>query len=163
MHAIFKSAIYSFALISLAPPIAASVSSDAPSPLNGTWKLNPHASKFTSGSSMMSETRTYEVKGNRVTLTASGLDGKGKPTKYSYSAAYDGKFYPMVGNPAGDSLALKRIDARTVEGTVRKGTAVSAHAKLVVSPDGRHLMFTRKILRPKGASAVDELAYDKQP
>jgi len=112
---------------------------------------------------MISETRTYEVKGNRVTLTASGLDGKGKPTKYSYSAAYDGKFYPMVGNPAGDSLALKRIDPRTVEGTVRKGAAVSAHAKLVVSADGKHLIFTRKMLRPKGAPAVDELAYDKQP
>jgi hypothetical protein len=163
MHAILKSALFSFALISLAPPIAASESSDAPSPLAGTWKLDPNASKFTSGMSMQSETRTYEVKGNRVKMTSTGIDGAGKPTKYSYEAAYDGKFYPMIGNPAGDSLALKRIDPRTVEGTVKKGAVVSAHAKLVVSPDGKHMMFTRKILRPKAKPAVDELAYDKQP
>lgn len=163
MHAIFKSAIFSFALISLTSPIAASEPSGAPSPLAGTWTLNPKASKFTSGTSMVSETRTYEVKGNRVKLTATGLDATGKPTKYSYSAAYDGKYYPMVGNPAGDSLALKRINPRTVEGTVRKGAVISAHARLVVSPDGKHMIFTRKLLRPKGAAAVDTLAYDKQP
>lgn len=163
MHPICKSALLAFAFISIAPPTVASESSGTPSPLAGTWTLDPNASKFTSGSSMQSETRTYEVKGNHVKLTASGLDGAGKPTKYSYTAAYDGRYYPMVGNPAGDSLALKRIDPRTVEATVKRGAAVSAHARLVVSADGKHLMFTRKVLRPKSAPAVDELAYVKQP
>jgi hypothetical protein len=50
-----------------------------------------------------------------------------------------------------------------VEGTVRKGKTVSAYARLAVSPDGKHMTFTRKVLRPKSTPAVDELAYDKQP
>jgi len=163
MHAILKSTAIAFTFISLIPAVAASEPSGTRSPLAGTWKLDPHASKFTSGAAMQSETRTYEVNGNRVKLTASGLDGAGKPVKYSYTAAYDGKYYPMIGNPAGDSLALKRINSRTVEGTVKKGKVVSAYARLAVSADGKHMTFTRKLLRPKAAPAVDELAYDKQP
>jgi hypothetical protein len=163
MHAIFKSAAVAFTFILLVPAAAASEPSGTPSPLSGTWKLDPNASKFTSGPAMQSETRTYEVKGNRVKLSATGLDGAGKPVKYSYAAAYDGKYYPMVGNPMGDSLALKRINSRTVEGTLRKGKAVAGYARLTVSPDGKHMTFTRRVLRPKSAPAVDELAYDKQP
>jgi len=163
MHAMFKSAAVAFTFIFLIPAVAASEPSGTPSPLAGTWKLDPKASKFTSGTAMQSETRTYEINGNRVKLTASGLDGAGKPIKYSYAAAYDGKYYPMVGNPVGDSLALKRINSRTVEGTVRKGKTVSAYARLAVSPDGKHMTFTRKVLQPKSKPAVDELAYDKQP
>jgi len=159
MRAFIGSAFLATAVI-LAVPQAA-VAKPAPSALNGTWKLDPAASKFT-GPAMKSETRTYEVTGNKVKMKATGIDASGKPIKFSYSAAYDGKFYPMVGNPVGDSISLKRIDARNVEATVKKGKAVSAYAKTAVSSDGQHLTLTRKMLKGKAAPAVDSLSYVKQ-
>lgn len=143
-------------------PAAHAQPATAPSPLIGTWKLDPAASKFTSGQSLQSETRTYEMNGDKISLTATGVDGSGNPTKYSYTAAYDGKFYPMTGNPVGDSIALKRVDDRTIEATLKKGDAVSGYGKTTISPDGERFTLTRKMMRGKDAPAVDELAFVKQ-
>ncbi len=159
MRAFFGSAFITTAAIVMVPQAA--LAKPAPSALNGTWKLDPAASKFSSPA-LKSETRTYRVTGNRVKLTASGIDASGKPTHFSYSAAYDGKFYPMIGNPIGNWIALKRIDARTIDATVKKGKAVSAYAKVTVSADGKHLTLARKTLRGKAAPELDTLAYVKQ-
>lgn len=159
MRTIIQSAFLATAAMAMVPQAA--LAKPAASAFNGTWKLDPAASKFT-GPALKSETRTYRVTGNRLKLTASGIDAAGKPTHFSYSAAYDGKFYPMIGNPVGNWIALKRIDARTVDATVKKGKAVSAYAKVTVSADGRHLTLARKTLRGKAAPEVDTLAYVKQ-
>ena len=146
----------------LIPAAAVSQPAGTPSPLAGTWKLDPAASKFTSGQGLKSETRTYKVNGNKVAMTATGVDAAGHPTKISYTAAYDGKFYAMTGNPVADHIALKRVDARNIEATVRKGPAVAGHAKVTISPDGERLTLKRSMVRGKDAPAEDELAYVKQ-
>jgi hypothetical protein len=157
---IIRSAFVAAAAIFMVPQAVAAPATAA-SPLNGTWKLDPAASKF-SGPAIRSETRTYEVTGDKVKMSSTGTDASGGSISYSYSAAYDGKFYPMIGNPMGDSVSLKRVDARTVDATVKKGGAVSAHAKLSVSANGERLTFTRKMLRGKEAPAVDTFIYAKQ-
>ena len=159
MRALIASAFFAAAAIAMVPQAA--LAKPAGSAIAGTWTLDPAASKF-SGPALKSETRTYRVTGNRVRLTASGVDASGKASRYHYSAAYDGKYYPMIGNPYGDHIALKRIDARNVEATLKKGKAVSAYAKLTASADGQHLTLTRRTLHGKAPATVDTLAYDKQ-
>ena len=159
MHAILRSALVATAIVFTIP--AAAQSADT-SPFNGTWKLDSAASKFTSARVIGSETRTYEVSGDKVKMTSTGTDVSGKQMSVSYTAAYDGKYYPMTGNPVGDNIALKRIDGRTVEATVRKGKKVTGHGKTTVSADGESLVLTRSLLREKGKSAVDELHFVKQ-
>lgn len=169
MHGVFKRAPIAFtpialtiAFMALTPAVATAQDAAAASPLNGTWKLDPATSKFPSGRVMKSDTRTYEVNGDKIKMTATGTDGSDKPTKYSYSAAYDGKYYPMIGNPLADSIALKRIDARTTEATIKKGGAVAGSSRLEVSADGEHLAFTRKMMNGKAAPVADEISYVKQ-
>jgi len=65
---------------------------------NGTWHLNAAKSKFASSAKEQSETRTYYISGNKVTMKSSSKDLSGKVRKFSYSARYDGKWYPMIGN-----------------------------------------------------------------
>lgn len=160
MHPVITSAVVAAAL--LFPQAAASQTADASSPFVGTWKLDPAASKFTSGPAMTSETRVYEVKGDKLMLKSTVVDGSGKEMKFSYSAAYDGKYYPFVGNPVADTIALKRVDARTSEATVKKGDKVAGMSTIVVSPDGQRLTMTRKMMREGGEPAVDELVFVKQ-
>lgn len=161
MHPKFSSILVA-AAIAFVPQPSFAQTADASSPFNGTWKLDPAASKFTSGPAMAGETRTYEVKGDKVTMKSTMIDSAGKETTFSYSAAYDGRYHPFVGNPVGDSIALKRIDARTSEATVKKGGAIAATSKVMVSPDGQRLTMTRKLVRPSGEPAEDELTFVKQ-
>src|SRR4051812_14970131 len=66
---------------------------------NGTWHLNPAKSKFSSPGKEASETRSYYFSGGKLTMKSSSKDPAGKELQFSYSAAFDGKFYPMTGNP----------------------------------------------------------------
>lgn len=162
MRSTITSALSALAFTLTFSGAAAGQTADTSSPLNGTWKLDPAASRYNSGPAMRDEVRVYTINGNKVKLVATGTDGSGKPVKYSYSAAYDGKVYAMTGNPVADHITLTRVDPRTTQATVMKGKTVYAHAKLVVSPDGEHLAFTREVVRANASPAVDEIAYVKQ-
>jgi hypothetical protein len=157
MHNLIRPAVFAAALAIVAPSMA--LAKPATSPFNGTWKLNTAASKFGSHP-QATETRVYDVKGNKVTLTSTGTDMAGKPTAYHYSATYDGKWYPMIGNPIGDSISLKLVNPRTIAATVKKGSAVTSNATVVVSGDGKHLTLTRHY--PGGRLAADVSVFDKQ-
>ena len=157
MHTLIRPAVFAAALAVVAPSMA--LAKPAVSPLNGTWKLNTAASKFGSHPEA-TETRVYDVKGNKVTLTSTGTDVAGKPIAYHYSAAYDGKWYPMVGNPVGDSISLRLLNPRNIAAKVRKGPVATSNATVVISADGKLLTLTRNY--PGGKRATDVLVYDKQ-
>ena len=126
----------------------------------GTWKLNTAASKGMVPP-MKNDTRVYTVDGIKVTMRTDGIDATGKSVSSSYAAAYDGKFYPFVGNPVGDTIALTRVDSHTTTAILRKGSKVSATARAVVSQDGKHLTVTRKTGTPPGKLVTSTLAYDR--
>jgi hypothetical protein len=131
----------------------------AASPYAGTWKLDLPASSFGSHPEK-SETRIYQVTGNKVVLKSMAVDGAGKPANYHYTATIDGKPYPLVGNPIGDSIALKWVNPRSVAATVKKGPRLVSTSTSTVSPDGERLTLTRKY--PGGKLADDVTVYDKQ-
>lgn len=82
--------------------------------------------------------------------------------QYSYSGAFDGRGYPMVGNPVGDSIALSLVTPRRAIATVKMGTVITATATSDVSPDGKHLTLRRKTLHGKAAPTIDVLSFDKK-
>ena len=131
------------------------------SAIAGTWILNPILSK-SAEPAMKSETRVYAVDGIKVTMHADGIDASGKSVSNSYAAAYDGKFYPTVGNPVGDAIALTKVDSHTVTAILHKGSMISATARAVVSHDGKHLTITRKTGTPPGKLVTTVVAYDKK-
>ena len=148
----------------LSMALASSVSAkpvSTTSAIAGTWQLNTAVSKGMVPS-MKSETRIYTVDGAKVTMQSDGIDASGKHFSNSYSAAYDGKFYPTVNNPVGDTIALRKVDSHTVTAILHKGSAIAATARAVVSHDGKHLKITRKTGTPPAKLVVSVAAYDRK-
>jgi len=127
---------------------------------NGTWHLNAAKSKFTSSAKEQSETRTYDISGKKVTMTSSSKDPAGKVLKFSYSAGYDGKWYPMVGNPNADRISLKVVSDRQVKASSQLHGKASVESTATVSADGKHLTLKRHMLRLKGAP-TDVLEFNR--
>src|SRR5713226_3380917 len=91
------------------------VSAQASDPRVGTWKLNVAKSKYNPGPAPQSQTLKVEASGKGEKVTSEVVGADGKTTKAEYTANFDGKDYPITGNPNSDTVSLKRIDARTTE------------------------------------------------
>jgi opacity protein-like surface antigen len=127
---------------------------------NGTWHLNAAKSKFASSAKEQSETRTYAISGNKVTMKSSSKDPAGKALNFSYSAGYDGKWYPMIGNPNADRISLTVVSGRELKARSRFHGKLSVQSTATVSADGKHLVLKRKMVRLKGAP-TDVLEFDR--
>ena len=131
-------------------------------PFIGTWKLNLAKSKFSPGPSPKSQTITYEAVGQGVKFTAKGTNAEGKPINGQATANYDGKDYPVTGNPDWDTIAFKRIDAYKVEVTRKKAGKVVSTNTRVVSNDGKTMTITEKGVNAKGENFNNTLVFEKQ-
>ncbi|MFD1611219.1 hypothetical protein ACFSCW_05320 [Sphingomonas tabacisoli] len=151
-----------FALAGLAILFPQSASAAAPDAKlwNGTWHLNAAKSKFASSAKEQSETRTFDIAGNKVTMKSSSKDSSGKAMNFSYSAAYDGKWYPMVGNPNADHISLTAVSGREIRSKAQLHGKPSTETTAMVSADGKHLTMRRKMLRLPGAP-TDVLEFDR--
>jgi hypothetical protein len=149
------------AVFALAIP-ASPVSAQNADPLNGTWTLNPAKSKFRSGPVIKSQTRTYEVSGNSVKQSLEGVDSQGKPVHSGFTGKYDGKDYPMTGNPDADTIAVQRIDPYTAKSVMKKDGKVVMQTTRKVSKDGKTATFTTHGTNAKGEKVDNVLVFDKQ-
>jgi hypothetical protein len=135
----------------------------AADPFVGTWKLNLAKSKYSPGPPPKNLTVTYEATENGIKATTEGVNAEGKPVATTYTATYDGKDTPVTGTGAPyDTIALKRIDANTVELTTKKDGKVVGKGKRVVSKDGKVLTVASKGTNAKGEPTNNIAVYDKQ-
>ena len=100
------------------------VSAQASNPRLGTWKLNVEKSKYHPGPAPQSTTMKIEAAGEGEKATTEGVNAAGTATRTEYTAQYDGKDSPITGSQNADTVALKRLDARTIERTDKKGEKV---------------------------------------
>jgi opacity protein-like surface antigen len=149
------------ASLALAIPQAASAAAPPNAKLwNGTWHLNVAKSKWASAAKEQSESRTYSVSGDKITMKSSSKDLSGKPMNFSYSATWDGKWYPMPGNPNADRISLTAASERQINAKSTLHGKQAADSTATISADGKHLTLTRKMLRMKG-SPTDVLEFDR--
>ena len=127
----------------------------------GTWKLNEAKSKLAPGAPK-NHTVVYEAAGDNVKITVDGIDSNGKPTHHEWTGKFDGKDYPVTGDPASDARSYKRIDDRTLEFTAKKGGKVTTTGRVVVSADGRSRTVTTSGTDSKGKKISSTTVYDKQ-
>ena len=90
----------------------------------GTWKLNLDKSTYSPGPAPKSATLTIEAHDGGIKYTSHGENAEGSPIHIEFTAKYDGKDNPVTGSPDFNSIALKRIDAHTVESTTKKDRTV---------------------------------------
>ena len=130
-------------------------------PFSGTWKFNAANSKFEPGPPYKSETRTSQRAGD---VKVERVNADGKTQAYEYRVKYDGKDYPITGQgPNGaDTIAIKRIDANTLQATLKNASTVLFTAQDVVSKDGSVMTFTSKGIDANGQRFNNVVVYDKQ-
>ena len=131
-------------------------------PLLGTWKLNVERSRFTPGPGWRSQVRTYQATPDGVSVSWSGVDAGGGAMQVSYTYAYDGRDYPMVGSANYDTLNAVRVDARTVRSEEKRNGVVVGIAVRTVSPDGRVLTITDEGTNRRGLAFSQTLVFDRQ-
>jgi len=131
-------------------------------PQTGTWKLNTAKSKYDPGPMPKSNTLTIVADEKSYKVHAEGVDGQGKPTTADFTAGFDGKDVPAKGIPYGDTVSLKRIDANTVEVTMKKGGKALVTVTSVVSKDGKTRTSTSHGKDEAGKDVHNVAVYDKQ-
>jgi len=127
----------------------------------GTWKLNEAKSKLAPGVPK-NHTVVYEAAGDNVKVTVDGTDPAGKPTHNEWTGKFDGKDYPVTGDPNSNARSYKTVDASTLELTGKKDGKVTFTGRVVVSADGKTRTVTVSGTDPQGKSFTGSAVYDKQ-
>ena len=140
--------------------VAGAVCAAADDPNMGTWTLNEAKSKLNPNGARNTKV-VYEAKGDQIHVIVDGVDASGKPTHNEWTGKFDGKDYPVTGDPASDARSYKKIDAHTVALTVKKGGKVTGTGKIVVAPDGKSRTVTTTITDAGGTKVTTTGVYDK--
>ena len=127
----------------------------------GTWKLNEAKSKFAPGTPK-NTTVVYEAAGEDVKVTIDGADKDGKPTHTKWTGKFDGKDYPVTGDPNSDARSITKIDDRRLAFKVKKDGKVTLSGRIVVSADGKSRTVTTRGTDSKGTKVNSTAVYDKQ-
>ena len=141
--------------------VGAAISFAAADGFMGTWKLNEAKSKLGLGVAK-NTTVVYEAAGDNVKVTIDGTDPDGKPTHNEWTGKFDGKDYPVTGDPTSDARALKKVDDHTITFTVKKGDKVTTTGRIVLSADGKTRTVTTSGTDVKGNKVSGTAVYDKQ-
>ena len=109
-------------------------------------------------------TRTVKSEGAVTTLSFEGIGADGNRMSYSYETRFDDKDYPVSGAaPAGiETMAVKRVDAKTMQATGKRAGKVVVTATNVLSDDGKMLTATTKGTEKDGRMSTSVAVWDKQ-
>lgn len=127
------------------------------------WKLDVSKSKF-DGRGPLTMTRTVKTVGAVTTLSFEGIGPDGSQMSYSYETRFDDKDYPVSGAaPAGiETMAVKRVDAKTMQATGKRAGKIVVTATNVLSDDGRVLTATTKGTEKDGRISTSVAVWEKQ-
>jgi hypothetical protein len=127
----------------------------------GTWKLNEAKSKFAPGATK-NNTVVVEAASDQVKVTVDGTDKDGKPTHNEWTGKFDGKNYPVTGDPNSDTRSLTKIDDHTLGLNVKQGGKTTISGRIVVSADGKSRTVTTSGTDSNGKKVSSMAVYDKQ-
>ena len=131
-------------------------------PFVGTWSANIAKSTYNPGPTPKSVTSIYEAAGQGYKVSVKNVS----PTdtaEYSYTTNLDGKDSPVTGNnPVADTVAVRRIDARTLELVNKRGGKVTTTQRNVVSADGKTRTVTTTGTDAKGQKVNNVAIFERQ-
>ena len=147
--------------LTLAFSLLAATASFAADPQMGTWKLNESKSKFGDGSAK-NHTVIHAAAGKSVKVTVDGTDADGKSTHNEWTGKFDGKDYPVTGDPSSDMRSYKKVDDWTLELSVKKAGKVTATGRIVIAADGKSRTVDTSGTNQKGETVKNTAVYDKE-
>ena len=148
-------------LLTVALCFAGTALTFAQSPQMGTWKLDEAKSKIPAGL-VKNSTVIYATDGDNVKVTTDGTNSDGKPLHTEWTGKFDGKEYPLTGDPTADSRTYKKIDEHTLELTSKKSGKVTNTGHVVVSKDGKTRTLHMNATDSSGKKLSGVSMYEKQ-
>lgn len=128
----------------------------------GTWRFNPAQSTYESGPAPRESRRVWERTGEKVRFIHTGVSHDGKAFKTQFTAAYDGRDYPVEGSSLYNTVSLKLISSQKVEQTFRKSGVVTVEAVREVSADGMQMTIIARGTNAKGRMFKNTLIYKRE-
>ena len=157
MAAIPMSRLVIATAVSACASLAVAQTSD---PLTGTWRLNVAQSKYESAAPPKSQTTTLQGVDGGLHERVERLNADGTTTRWEVTAKYDGRDYPVTGDPSRDTVAMTRRDPTTVDIVNKKAGVVVTRMRIVVAPDGRTR--TNTVTDPSGQKTTAVLVFDRR-
>jgi hypothetical protein len=127
----------------------------------GTWKLDAAKSELNPGAPK-NNTVVIAAAGDSIKVTVDGVGVDGKPAHNEWMGKYDGKDYPLTGDPTADTRAYKPIDDHTMALTEKKGGKTIITGRVVISADGKSRTVTVDEPDANGKKMSITFVYDKQ-
>jgi hypothetical protein len=128
----------------------------------GTWKLNTAKSKYVPGPTPKSQTAVISAVDNGMKVVSDRVEADGKTVHFEWTATFDGKDYPVQGDPARDMVAVKKLDDYNLEITNKKAGKVTTMIKAVYAKDGKTRVETVTGTNAQGQAVNNVTAWDKQ-
>lgn len=145
----------------LAVTLGVAVLAQTPDPRIGTWKLDVTKSKYIPGPAPKSGSVTFSAAGQGTKVVVDTVGPDGSKTQWEYTANFDGKPYPVKGNPDGDMVVAKRVNPNTVETSYTlKGKPTTINTG-VVSADGKTFTVTSKGTNAQGQKLDNVQVFEK--
>jgi hypothetical protein len=140
--------------------LVSGVAAQTADPVAGTWRLDVARSKYTSGAPPKSQTTTLHAVDGGLHEAVERVNADGTTTRWDVTAKYDGRDYPVKGDPARDTVAMTRVDQHTVDIVNKKAGGVVSRMRIVVAADGRSR--TNTVMDPSGQTTTAVLAFDRR-
>jgi hypothetical protein len=141
--------------------LALSVTCWASDPNVGSWKLNDSKSKIPAGAPKNS-TVTYTAEGDQYKCVVEGVDAKGNPAHNEWTGKFDGKDYPVTGDPNSDSRAIKMTSKNRYSLTNKKDGKTTVTGTFSLSADGKTRTVTTTGMDDQGKKRTSTAVYDRQ-
>jgi hypothetical protein len=126
----------------------------------GTWKLNESKSKLAPGTPK-NTTVVYEAAGDNVKITVDGTDKDGKPAHSEWTGKFDGKDYPVTGDPTADARSYKMVNEHALTFDNKKDGKASLTGRIVISADGKSRTVTTTGKDASGKKVKSTAVYEK--
>ena len=133
----------------------------AADPNVGTWKLNEAKSKIAAGAAK-NLTVVYTAVGDTYKCVVDGVDATGKPTHNEWTGKFDGKDYPVVGDPTADTRSLKLVKPGHYELTNKKAGVTNVTGTVAFSADSKARTLTTNMTDAAGKKVTSIAIYDRQ-
>ena len=133
----------------------------AADPNVGSWKLNEAKSKMAAGAPK-NLTVVYTAEGDSYKCVVDGVDGTGKPAHNEWTGKFDGKDYPLTGDPSADTRSLKLTSPGHYALTNKKDGKTTMTGTVELSADNKTRTLTVHMTDAAGKSLTSIAVYERQ-
>jgi hypothetical protein len=117
-------------------------------------------STYASAAAPKSLTTTLQAVDGGLREIVERVNADGTTTRWDLTAKYDGRDYPVTGDPARETIAMTRVDQNTVDIVNKRAGVVVNRMRIVVAADGNSR--TNTVMDPSGQQTTAVLLFERR-